>query len=126
MPLLCGLLIYIFLKHGTYINVFFCYDSDIYLNGFFGKIIVSWATDFLWAYSLTFLLYALSKPWKKSIVFIVEMVFLIVMEVLQKFSIINGTFDIFDIFVEIFAMFIAICLCNYLYSQKCKKLQTKN
>ncbi len=119
LPLVIGLLIYIFLKHGTYINVLFNYESDIYLTGFFGNAVISWATDILWAYSLSFLLFALSAPFKRKYpILITEIIFFIIMEMLQKYSIITGTFDIIDIAAEILAMLFVFTLYVFLERSK--------
>ena len=121
-PLFLGLLIYLFFKHGTYINVIFHYESNIHLGGLLGRIIQSWSTDILWAYSLTCLIFYLSQPFSESpikyVIFVGEAIFFIFMELLQKFSVINGTFDIIDIITEIFTLFFAVFICKKVISAK--------
>ena len=117
IPLLIGLAIYLFCYKNTYINTLFenILKIDfpyIYRDNSFHKCITNWACDILWAYSLTFALFFCFKDFNKPflITFFVSIVFSVIFECLQLTSIINGTFDIWDIIMELSAILFAVII----------------
>ena len=112
VPLVVGTLIYyilfpdiIFVKTiDELVGVSFHIPMKI--SNFFIGCIRYYLLDFLWAYSLMSLvsLMFLDNKAINSVVFI----FIIVMEMIQIFPGIPGTFDIFDIAVEMIASLIAM------------------
>lgn len=104
-----GLLIYIFMKDDTYINTFthihFNYSPETYFEIF----IINWFCDFLWGYALTFALYYVLSPFshRRILSLVLTVVFGAILECLQAFDIIPGTFDWWDIAIEIIAVLIA-------------------
>lgn len=116
-PLLIGLLIYLFCYKSTYINTafvnFFGFPLPyFYFNNSFHRFITCWACDILWAYSLTFSLYLCFKQFKNSLFIIgaLSIAFALIMELLQLFNVINGTFDILDIILEFSAILFAVII----------------
>ncbi len=109
LPLLFGLIVYLTIKNGTYIN------SYLETNGkesdsVFLTFMSNWGCDALWSYSLTFAiyitLYTLKKRLHTSVC--VSVLLGIFMEILQCIRIIPGTFDVFDIVSEVIAAVIAV------------------
>lgn len=117
IPLLIGLSIYLFCYKSTYINTFFenVFGFNFpyfYFNNVVHHFITCWACDILWAYSLTFALFFCFKELKKSLLFSSCLTFLlsIIIEFLQLSGYINGTFDIWDIIMELSAIIIAVII----------------
>lgn len=117
LPLAAGFFIYVFFKHGTLINHYLKYESDIYLSGNAGKFVICWLTDILWSYSLAFLLNVFSCTFNNRWpVILLNTAFIIVIELMQRIGIIHGTFDWLDIIFELIAMIVANI--KYYYTER--------
>ena len=112
ISLVCGFLIYIFLREGTYIHSIIdtILEIDVqslnYEYHFFFDLLKYYIVDFLWCFSL---LCSLSAIWyeqgKKSIL-IISMISVgagVLYEIAQAYDMINGTADLVDILMYIFA-----------------------
>ena len=117
IPLFIGLAIYLLCYKNTYINttfesIFDCSLPYVYFDNAFHRFITCWACDILWAYALTFALFFCFKEFKKSLLFLSCLSFLlsIIIEFLQFGGYINGTFDIWDIILEISAILLAVII----------------
>lgn len=117
IPLTSGFLIYLFFYKNTYINTavesFMGFSLPyFYFNNAFHHFLTCWACDFLWAYALTFSLFFCLKSFKSPLplTFIVSALFSTVIESLQLFGIISGTFDIWDILMELTAIAFAVII----------------
>ncbi|MBP3330420.1 MAG: hypothetical protein J6L89_06260 [Clostridia bacterium] len=110
VPLILGLIIYVFMKNGTYINTFLKTESDYYPESILGVFIVNWFCDFLWAYALLFLLYFVLFPFQNRIAISSVMTFVLgtILEILQKFDVLTGTFDWWDIVIETIAVIVSV------------------
>ena len=125
IPLVIGLIIYLFCYRTTYINSvfteFFGFSLPyIYFDNAFHRFITCWACDMLWAYSLTFALYLCFQVFKSPLIItsVTSSVFAIIIELLQINNIINGTFDILDIITELLAISLAIIIMKHFEKQK--------
>ena len=80
------------------------------------KIIRNYLLDALWGYSLIFTIFLIigNKTANENLVGLVGAVFAGLMELLQLTPLMNGTFDIMDIFVELVAIFIAVFIIKIL------------
>lgn len=76
------------------------------------ELLDGYLCDFLWAWSLTFLLVLILGTKKSSLLVacVIAMGFEIIMESLQMTSYVAGVFDIFDIVVECMATCVAILI----------------
>ncbi|MBQ8765453.1 MAG: hypothetical protein IJZ16_01490 [Clostridia bacterium] len=117
IPLIFGLSIYLFCYKTTYINTIIENLVDIslpyfYYDNIFYSFLTCWACDILWAYALTFALFFCLKDYKNGLffssLFSISLSFII--EFLQINGYINGTFDIWDIILEISAIFVAVII----------------
>ena len=104
--LISGLIIYIFLREGTFIHLFFEKNffvreiSAFSADNFFVSFLKYYFVDYLWCVSLSFLLTAISYEISfRKIVFISvsSSLFGILLEAAQFFSVINGTADFIDV-----------------------------
>lgn len=114
VPLISGLAIYIFMKSGTFINTFSGVDFHYIPKTVFGLFIVNWFCDFLWAYALVFALYIVLSPFKSKLLFscVISVLLGLILEILQGVNILSGTFDWWDIIIEIVAVIIAMSIIN--------------
>ena len=97
LPLLIGLLLYIF----------FGFLPLRFLTGFMShgflyssrntKLLYQALPDLFWAYSFTWALSIIIENCKPFIIFFVALIFFSAFEIFQKYKIISGTFDLFDI-----------------------------
>lgn len=115
--LLIGLSIYLFCYKNTYINTFFenIFGFDFpyfYKNSPLHRFITNWTCDILWAYALTFSLFFCFKTFNKPffITIFTSIIFAVILECSQLTGIINGTFDIWDIIMELSAIIIAVII----------------
>ena len=86
------------------VRLFFDHDGRLF------RFVRNYLPDMLWAYSLFFSVYVIvgnktAKLWK---ILLVTGVFSVLMEVMQLTPYVHGTFDFFDIVVELFAGLIAV------------------
>lgn len=114
IALILGLLIYIVFRPDTYISKWFSESThlgSIAIGMRVKKNIViaflrNYMGDFLWAYALTYSVQIFIEANRKKgyIALIIScIIFEILIEVMQKLNIISGTFDLYDIIVEVFA-----------------------
>ncbi len=114
VPLCLGLAIYIFMKSGTYINTFLEFDFHYNPKTIVGVFIVNWFCDFLWSYALVFALYFVLSPFKKRLLLscLLSVVLGHILEILQYANILSGTFDWWDIAIELIAVIMAMTIIN--------------
>ncbi len=115
-PLIIGMLIYclaspdvIFVK---YIDSFFGFSIDAreILTGDAVRFIRNYLPDMMWGYSLVFALFYSMGGTRDSLglLLFITVLFSVIMESLQLLPVITGTFDLYDMVVEIIAEFAAI------------------
>lgn len=118
IPLLLGFSVYIVFRPDAIISVYIfsllklhpivlCLSPEwlrIFVNNFL--------SDFLWAYSLTFVVSLILGYSRKNqiISFSLCFIFEAIIELLQRTKFIHGTFDIIDVFVESIAILFALVL----------------
>jgi uncharacterized membrane protein len=111
IPLVCGLFIYLTKAERTYLSDFLSAIRSALPTIDYPYLIRSFACDFLWAYSLFFCLRLIFGDVLKGkynlMVITVTGVVAIILETIQLISIIPGTFDPFDILVELIAVAVA-------------------
>ena len=114
VPLFLGLTIYLFMKSGTYINSFLGVDFHYNPKTVIGAFIVNWFCDFLWSYSLVFALYIVLSPFKNRLLIscVISALSGLILEILQGVNLLSGTFDWWDIAIELVAVFIATVFIN--------------
>ena len=124
IPLLIGLVIYLFCYRGTYINTTVQNIFDIslpyfYHDNVFHYFLTCWACDVLWAYSLTFSLYSCFQYFYNSTLIsgVISGAFALIIEFLQLFDFISGTFDILDILLEFSAIIVAVIIIKKEFSK---------
>lgn len=112
--LLFGLIIYIFCRQGTHIHTalqswFGLTLPTLHFGGFMGKLARNWLGDFLWSFSLCFLLAEICRPFRHRIglAILVPITLGTFLEILQLYGVITGTADIWDILIEAAAAFCA-------------------
>lgn len=116
VSLILGGFIYVFLKKGTYISGFLqSIRVDFYFRtpeNLFFSLLKNWACDFLWAYSLAFLMYFILRKFKNGLALSSALTLSlgIIMELLQKTAFVSGTFDLLDLAAEAFAVILSIII----------------
>lgn len=106
--LITGLMIYAFMRSETYFHGFLPQEIRAFLSGisnivpdnFLTDLIRFWLVDFLWGASLTFALVSVStEASKKSFIMAACISFAagLLFEAAQRFSLVSGTADIFDV-----------------------------
>ncbi len=118
--LILGLLIYLFYRPESIIthlflkmNVDLVKPSDISL---FSKFLCNYGGDILWAYALSFFIACfyieIANGWKITLLLCIPIE--VGFELLQLFnSILNWTFDIIDIIIEVTTSIIIVSLLNF-------------
>lgn len=86
----------------------------------FLRLVRNYLPDMMWGYSLVFALFCIignnaAGVWKA---FGIAFPFSAAMEMIQKASFVPGTFDVFDIFVEVLSETAAACIIYKLYSSR--------
>lgn len=114
IPLFAGYIIYIFLRGDTIIsrfteNLIGIRFAHTVRNSFPVSVIKNWGCDFLWAFSFTsallyFLRHGNRRFFPASAICIVCGT---VLELMQKYNVLSGTFDVGDICAEAAAAVIA-------------------
>lgn len=114
LPLIAGVMVYIFIQKNTHlenvlVGIFAVDFKPLIWSGWTYTFTICWLCDVLWAYSLTFSLWAVLCPWKNAVLFSVVLAFVagVSFELLQFFEVMSGTFDIFDIILELMAASLA-------------------
>ena len=110
-----GLCVYLLFNQTTYIYSFFFFflrfqqitvDNDV-----LDMLLKNYCADLLWAISFTFVVQSILmlKP-PKVYLLLFTTVLGVAIEIMQLFSIINGTFDLFDILVYFLGSLISIII----------------
>lgn len=91
------------------------YRDNTYAEWFTDGIFRNYFPDFLWAYSLVFSLFLLVVNNTAGLLqsFIIAFTFAVTMEGLQLTAYVKGTFDLWDILVELFAQLIAVFIIKH-------------
>ena len=102
------------MKNGTYINSFLGVEFNYSPKTVLGIFIANWFCDFLWSYALVFVLYLVLSPFKNNLIFscVTSALLGLILELLQGTNILSGTFDWWDIIIEIVAVIIAMSIIN--------------
>lgn len=102
------------MKSGTFINTLSGVDFHYIPKTVLGLFIVNWFCDSLWAYALVFALYIVLSPFKSKLLFscVISVLLGLILEILQGVNILSGTFDWWDIIIEIVAVIIAMSIIN--------------
>lgn len=107
IPLIIGLFIYILFVPTSHISefVYLCIGRSLYIGSVPTKFITCYLADCLWAYALFFLIFVVYAQKLNDIwcVLLVCVGFEILMEHLQLTPIVDGTFDVLDMIVEVLA-----------------------
>ena len=128
-PLLGGALVYILWVPSAHVSqaIYRVFGlHSLFGAGTAGSFITCFLGDFLWAYSLMFLLAVITVRRKRDFIKILALCILFETgtECLQLTPFMDGTFDFLDIVMEILANLlgcIMICICERLWQQKKKK-----
>ena len=109
IPLVFGLFIYLTKAERSYVSDLFSYFQIVFRPINYPDIIKSYACDFLWAYSLLFVLFIVIGIYKKNLKLsiIISVLFAVMIESIQLFQTNMFTFDVIDIVVEIIAIALA-------------------
>ncbi len=121
ISLCLGLMIYIFLRDGTFIHSALpsglreaaCEVCKKTGNNFFADFLRYYFADFLWCLSLNFALLAVAELKSKKTLYTIAMIsaFLgVVFEFAQYIGLTSGTFDFIDIFMYIIASVSAVAI----------------
>jgi len=96
-------------------------EEASHLDGWFISFIKYWFCDFLWAYALAFcLLLVFEKTNTKYLLPIILTVLLsVLLELLQGFQIVSGTFDWWDLLSELTAVTFAVIIKRRITYEKC-------
>ena len=115
LPLFLGLYIYVLFRKETYIAVLIQELTGITFHPWFDlpswieAFLRNYLSDFLWAYSLTFSVsFVLGHTANKAICFAICACTAVLFELFQKLNVVQGTFDIMDIIVELIAIVLAL------------------
>ncbi len=103
-----GLAIYVFMRSDTYFHGFLPQELKAFLSGISNAVpdniltdfLRFWFVDFLWGASLNFALVSVSAEANKKNFIITSCVSFsvgAVFEIAQKFLLVSGTFDVFDV-----------------------------
>ena len=126
IPLTSGALIYLYFRPETYLSTFLSKLFGVHFEktNISGSVIryflCYYLSDILWAYSLTFVLSLLIGYSKTALIITGATAFLfeIGVELLQKFEIIKGTFDIYDFLTESIATISALIFISLYFQQR--------
>lgn len=114
VPLFVGTILYYLFCPDVYFvkQIDLLINFDIHFecpnNNLIFDIIRFYLFDFLWAYSLMTTSLIFMKPRNVKYLFLIVSFFEIIFEILQIIPTVNGTYDIFDIFIEILANILGI------------------
>ena len=122
LPLILGLLLYRFLRPNAYISkimtgLFGTPEPHILLvpgNSFVYRFVNDHVCDMLWAYSLTSALSFVQEKDKNGIILSAGISFSLetLIEFLQKFNMIHGTFDSLDILFECISSVMSVLIIS--------------
>lgn len=117
VPILTGAVIYyvtspdvIFVRQLDTILGMRVHMYDISNHSTIVRFIRYYALDMLWGYALVFALYFILDNNTASLfkIFVIAYVFSVIIEILQLTSFVKGTFDVFDLVVELIAEIAAV------------------
>lgn len=117
VPILTGVVIYyvtspdvIFVRQLDTILGMRVHMYDISYHSTIVRFIRYYALDMLWGYALVFALYFILDNNTASLfkIFVIAYVFSVIIEILQLTSFVKGTFDVFDLVVELIAEIAAV------------------
>ena len=117
VPILTGAVIYyvtspdvIFVRQLDTILGMRVHMYDISYHSTIVRFIRYYALDMLWGYALVFALYFILDNNTASLfkIFVIAYVFSVIIEILQLTSFVKGTFDVFDLDVELIAEIAAV------------------
>lgn len=116
IPLAIGLILYLSLRKDSYVSLLA--NTIIHLPNIpeqklptgLVAFLRNFASDILWAYALTFAVECVLGYNKKSLLLhiLICVCFVVLIELVQKIGIFNGTFDLLDILFEGFSICLAI------------------
>lgn len=110
LPLLLGLIVYVCDRPDSYISIL-VYSLTGFRSSirFFPTIIDNHFPDFVWAYSLMFVVNSVTGIYKKNLKlsYVISILFAVILELIQLFQHNMFTFDVIDIVVEIVAISLA-------------------
>ena len=121
IPLIIGFLFYLLFRPDIFLSktiygIFNINHSPslykLFIGNIIGRLLINYLCDFLWAYALSWALFYIKDLYNYSIL---RTLFYCVsadciMELLQLIDCISGTFDYYDIIVQIFATLIVLIL----------------
>lgn len=121
IPLILGLLCYLIFSRNSFPKISGYVPLEIYLklpDNFLTYFFRFYFADAMWAYSFFYSLMLVFFGFEKFplTVLIYGIITIVLIEILQLWHIINGTFDICDIIIEI--IFGIISICNFYYSRR--------
>lgn len=121
IPLIVGLLWYLIFSRNSFPIISGYTPLEICLklpNNFLTYFFRFCFADAMWAYSFFYSLMLVFFGYEKFplIVLIFGIITVVLIEILQLWHIINGTFDIYDIVIEI--IFGIIAICNFHYTRR--------
>ncbi len=107
-PILLGVLIYYFVREDTPLHSFLPSPLPVEMKSFAAVRLISfYVADALWGYAL---FYAVLPFNGIKTAFCISLCCGVIWELLQKFKIVNGTFDYWDIFSYLIASTVAITI----------------
>lgn len=124
IPIIIGTAIYIIFSPNIYVTKYFWkmihfpnpfYDIDIMSMPIVIRLMRFYLCDALWTYSLTYsVISIIGKKDVKSIIkgCYISVAFLIVIEVAQIFMVLPGTFDYFDLLIQIITSIVTGIIYN--------------
>ena len=118
LPLFFGLFLYLNLRADSYVsvllNIFIPFPvlSFSVFPEWFVSFLRNYVSDVLWAYSLGCAISLVLGYSRKKILYVILLCsgFVSILEILQKTGIFHGTFDFFDILLEICAVCMALII----------------
>lgn len=114
VPLICGVVIYVFARPETIVSQFIYDGFHVNRNIIIAlpSFLTNYGCDFLWSYSLVHCIFLISKSYKFTLSICIS--FSILAEVIQLLPTVRLVFDPIDILVEILGIIIGLCfICLY-------------
>ncbi len=110
ISLLIGVIVYILFREQTYINKLLSFAFH-FSESVFIDFLRFYLVDALWAYSLVFSLSIFINEFTAGAI---SFIFSFVWEIMQKYSVVRGTFDILDILMYLSACIVAVLIIHIL------------
>lgn len=123
IPLLCGGLVYLISSPDViFVNIINTHIKTITpivsFNSVVGRFLRNYLLDILWAYALVFAIYFIVDTAEVWRILVLTMVFSIILEAVQVFDFVPGTFDVWDILFEGIAETLAAIFIKIMRRQK--------